>query len=127
MPHHVSRERFAELVERAIAGLPPQFARALEEEVRIEIRDRPTRRELKSLGLDEDELLLGLYQGHPLTERSIESSGRLPDVIHVFQEDCELVSDSEAQLVEEVRVTVLHELGHHFGLDEDELSRLGFG
>lgn len=126
MPYHVSRERFAQLVERALAALPPEFARALEDEVRIEIRDRPTRRELRSLGLDDDELLLGLYQGHPLTERSVESSGCLPDVIYVFQEDCELVSDSEQQLIEEVRVTVLHELGHHFGLGEDELERLGY-
>jgi predicted Zn-dependent protease with MMP-like domain len=127
MPYHVSRERFAELVEQAIALLPPQFARALDEDVRIEIRDRPTRRQLRSVGLDEDELLLGLYEGHPLTDRSIESTGRMPDVIFIFQEDCELVSDSEQQLIDEVRVTVLHELGHYFGLDEDELDRLGYG
>jgi predicted Zn-dependent protease with MMP-like domain len=51
----------------------------------------------------------------------------MPDVIFIFQEDCELVSDSEQQLIDEVRVTVLHELGHYFGLDEDELDRLGYG
>jgi len=127
MPFHVSRERFAKLVEQAIASLPPQFAHALDEDVRIEIRDRPTRRQLRNLGLDEDELLLGLYEGHPLTDRSIETTGRMPDVIFIFQEDCELVSDSEQQLIDEVRVTVLHELGHYFGLDEDELDRLGYG
>lgn len=126
MPYHVSRQQFARLVERALASLPHQFARALDEDVRIEIRDRPTRKQLRSVGLDEDELLLGLYEGHPITDRSIESTGQMPDVIFIFQEDCELVSDSEQQLIDEVRVTVLHELGHHFGLDEDELDRLGY-
>jgi predicted Zn-dependent protease with MMP-like domain len=127
MAHHVSREKFAQLVERAIARLPRPFADALEDEVRIEIRERPTRQQLRSLEMDDDELLLGLYEGRPLTERSIETSGAMPDVIFIFQEDCELVSDSEQQLVEEVRTTVLHELGHHFGLDEDQLDELGYG
>lgn len=126
MPFHVSKERFAGLVERALSDLPPQFARALEE-VAVEIRTRPTRKLLRSMGMDEDELLLGLHTGRPLTERSVLDSGTLPDQILIFQEDCELVSESEEQLVHEVRTTVLHELGHHFGLDEDDLDRLGYG
>ena len=82
--------------------------------------------------MDEDELLLGLYQGHALTGRSVEYSAGMPgdralDVIYIFQEDVELASDSEAQLKQEVRTTVLHEIGHHFGLDEDDLDRLGYG
>ncbi|HEX8915133.1 MAG TPA: metallopeptidase family protein [Humisphaera sp.] len=126
MAYHVGKAKFAALVERALAELPEPFATTLEE-VRVEIRDRPTRKELKSVGLDDDELLLGLYVGIPRTERSVEQSGRMPDVIYIFQEDVELVSDSEADLVREVRVTVLHEIGHHFGLDEDDLDRLGYG
>lgn len=126
MPHHVSRAKFARLVEQAIAELPPQFADALEE-VPIEIRDRPSRKLLKSLGMDEDHLLLGLYSGHSLDKRSVEDLARLPSLIYVFQEDCELVSDTEADLVREVRTTVLHEIGHHFGMDEDDLSELGYG
>src|SRR5947207_2390396 len=84
MPHHVSKARFAELVEQAAKSLPPQFASALTE-VPIEIRDRPSRSMLRSLGLEDDELLLGLYHGRPRTERSVEDSGRLPDVIYIFQ------------------------------------------
>jgi predicted Zn-dependent protease with MMP-like domain len=126
MPFHVGKEQFAKLVERALSDLPPQFARALDE-VTVEIRTRPSRKLLRSMGMDEDELLLGLHTGRPLTERSVMDSGTLPDQILIFQEDCELVSDSEEQLVREVRTTVLHELGHHFGLDEDDLDRLGFG
>lgn len=132
MPHHVSRERFAQLVELALAELPPQFARHLEE-VPVEIKTRPSRTMLRSLGMDDDELLLGLYHGRALTDRSVEYSAGRPgegsplDVIYIFQEDIELVSESEEDLVREVRTTVLHEIGHHFGLDEDELGRLGYG
>jgi predicted Zn-dependent protease with MMP-like domain len=126
MAYRVSRKRFGELVEEAIAELPEPFAAFLEE-VPIEIRDRPTPKMLRSVGLEEDELLLGLYVGRPRTERSVEESGRLPDVIYIFQEDVEEVCENEEQLVEEVRRTVLHEIGHHFGMGEEELDELGFG
>jgi predicted Zn-dependent protease with MMP-like domain len=126
MAYRVSRKRFGELVEQAIAELPEPFAAFLEE-VPIEIRDRPTPKMLRSVGLEEDELLLGLYVGRPRTERSVEESGRLPDVIYIFQEDVEEVCENEEQLVEEVRRTVLHEIGHHFGMGEEELDELGFG
>ena len=126
MPHHVSKARFAELVDQAVRALPAQFAAALNE-VPIEIRDRPSRKMLRSLGLEDDELLLGLYHGRPRTERSVEDSARLPDVIYIFQDDVELASDSEPELIEQVRTTVLHELGHHFGMSEDDLDALGYG
>ena len=124
--YHVSKAEFGQLVERALAELPPPFARFLEQ-VPIEIRDRPTRRQLRENGLDEDELLLGLYFGRPLTERSVDDTGAVPDVIFIFQEDVELVSDSAADLVREVRTTVLHEIGHLFGMDEEDLDQLGYG
>ena len=126
MPFHVSKAKFASLVEEALAELPEPFA-AYIEEVPVDIRDRPTRKQLKSVGLDDDELLMGLYVGIPLTEASVEHSGQQPGVIYIFQEDIELVCEDAEALVREVRVTVLHELGHHFGLDEDDLDRLGYG
>ena len=126
MAHHVSKARFEQLVERALAELPPQFAEYLDE-VPVEIRDRPTRRQLESVGLDEDHLLLGLYDGVPLTQRSVEHSGIRPPVIYIFREDIELASRDEADLVQQVRTTVLHEIGHHFGMDEDDLDELGYG
>lgn len=126
MPCPVSKREFEKLVEQAIAELPERFAEFLDE-VPIEIHTRPSRKLLRELGLEEDELLMGLYRGRALTERSVEDSGRLPDVIYVFQEDHELVCDSREQLVEEVRKTVLHEIGHHFGMDEDDLEALGYG
>ena len=126
MAHHVSRAQFAQLVERALAELPTQFAEFLEE-VPVEIRDRSTAAQRRRAGVPRDGLLLGLYRGVPRTQRSVEHSGTLPDVIYVFQEDVELASDSEQDLVQQVRITVLHEIGHHFGLDEDELDELGYG
>jgi predicted Zn-dependent protease with MMP-like domain len=126
MAYHVSKARFAELVERAMAELPEPFAGFMEE-VRVEIEDRPSAKLLRELEMEEDELLLGLYYGRSLLERSVEDSGRMPDVITIFQEDVEEVSDSEGDLVREVRITVLHEIGHFFGMDEDDLDKLGYG
>jgi len=126
LPYHVSKQRFAKLVEEALRELPQPFAQHLEE-VSVEIKDRPTQKQLKDQGLEEDELLLGLYVGHPMTQRSVEFSGMLPDAVYIFQEDVELVSESETDLIQQVRITVLHEIGHHFGMDEDDLDELGYG
>lgn len=126
MPYHVSKTDFMKLVEQALRSLPEQFAEILEE-VPIEIRDRPTRQQLKSVGLTEDELLLGLYTGTALPDRSVDLGVRLPDKIFLFKHNIESVCDSEEHLKQEVRKTVLHEIGHHFGLDEDDLDKLGYG
>lgn len=126
MAYHVSKKRFAELVEQAIDELPSQF-RDFIEEVPVEIKQRPSRKLLKNVGLAEDELLLGLYQGVSLTSRSVQDSGTAPSMIYIFQEDVELCAEREEDLVREVRVTLLHELGHHFGMSERDLERLGYG
>src|SRR5688572_26397404 len=128
MPCHVSKAEFARYVEQVLAELPEPFASALEE-VPVQIEKRPSRRLLRSLGMDDDELLLGLYQGANLLNR-VEVEGRgtpMPQHILIFQEDVELASDSKADLVREIRTTVLHELGHHFGMDEDDLDEVGYG
>jgi predicted Zn-dependent protease with MMP-like domain len=125
VPHRVSKSDFADLVELALAELPEQFAEYLQE-VAIEIRDRPSAAQLKSVGLGRRDLLLGLYHGRPRTQRSVLDGAVMPDVIYLFQEDIEQVSDSEPHLIEEVRKTVLHEIGHHFGMSEDDLDKLGY-
>jgi predicted Zn-dependent protease with MMP-like domain len=81
------------------------------------------------MGMEDDELLLGIYQGASLLDRAeVEGRGSpAPNHILIFQEDIELMSDSEEDLVREVRTTVLHEIGHHFGMDEDDLDELGYG
>jgi predicted Zn-dependent protease with MMP-like domain len=127
MAYHVSKKRFGELVERALEELPPQFAEFLEE-VPVQIEAQPSPQLLRELGLDEDELLFGLYQGASLMTRSeIEGRGTpRPNHILIFQEDIEEACDNEQQLIDEVRTTVLHEIGHHFGMDEDDLDELGY-
>lgn len=125
MAYKVSKTLFTDLVEKAVTGLPTLFSEFLEE-IPIEIRDRPSPRELKRLGLGKNDLLLGLYHGRPRTQRSVLDSGQMPDVIYIFQEDIELSSDNEQDLIEQVRTTVLHEIGHHFGMSEEDLQRLGY-
>ena len=126
MACHVSKAEFARYVEQALAELPEPFASHLEQ-ITVEIVDRPTRQQLRSVALKDDRLLFGLYQGVNLLERSVEQSGVLPDRILIFQEDHEIACDSPPQLVEEIRTTVLHEIGHHFGMDEDDLDEVGYG
>lgn len=125
MPYHVSKADFARLVEQALQSLPEPFAKVLEE-ASLEIRDRPTREQLKRTGLGKRDLLLGLYEGRPRTLRSVEDGPHLPDVIYIFQEDVELVCGDERELIDQVRITVLHEIGHHFGMSEEDLEELGY-
>lgn len=126
MAFRVSKARFDELVDEAIAALPEPFAGFLEE-VPIEVHDEPTESQRKTVGIDGQKILLGLYVGRPRTRRHIEASGQMPDKIYIFQRSIEEVSRTETQLMEQVRKTVLHEIGHHFGMDEHDLIDLGYG
>lgn len=126
MAWRVDSNRFDELVEEALAELPDPFARRVDE-VSLEVMPRPTAAQLKMAGVGSRGLLLGLYHGRPLTVRSVEESGRLPDVIYIFQEPIERVCDSEDDIRRQVRTTVLHEIGHHFGMSEKDLDDLGYG
>ena len=126
MPHRVSKEEFAELVEKALQGLPEPFTGFLAE-VPIEIRSHPTISQMKSVGLTDGAMLLGLYHGRPRTRRSVLDSGAMPDVIYIFQEHIEQYCNSRDELIEQVRKTVMHEIGHHFGMTEEDLTRIGYG
>jgi predicted Zn-dependent protease with MMP-like domain len=126
MPHHVSKVEFTRLVELALAELPAEFAEFIEE-VPVEIRDQPSAEQLRLARVKQNGLLLGLYQGRPRTQRSVLDSGTLPDVIYIFQESIEQVCKNETELIQQVRTTVLHEIGHHFGMNEADLERLGYG
>ncbi|HEY1921399.1 MAG TPA: metallopeptidase family protein [Tepidisphaeraceae bacterium] len=125
MAYRVSKAHFNELVEAALEELPQEFAEFVEE-VPVEVRDNPDPSQLRQSGVSRNGLLLGLYVGRPRTLRSVEDSGAMPDVIYIFQQPIETVCNSEEQLIRQVRVTVLHEIGHHFGLNEDDLERLGY-
>jgi predicted Zn-dependent protease with MMP-like domain len=107
--------RFESLVRDAIDALPDQFRRRLEN-VEIVIEDAPDR-----------ESLLGYYHGVPLTERGAGYSGYLPDKITIYRKPLEGRASTPEELAEQIRITVWHEIAHHFGIDDDRLRELGMG
>lgn len=120
-----SDEEFARLVQEAIKGLP-DFAHEYLENVVVDIEPAPSARECREMGIDDPGELLGLYVGVPLTERSIEEMPIGPDRVIIYKRNIEQICETRDDVVEEVRTTVLHEIGHHFGLDEDDLEEMGF-
>ncbi len=115
------RDRFERLVETAIASLPAELLGYLDN-VQIVVEDVPP---AAPLG-EEDEILLGLYEGVPRTERGF-GEGLLPDRITLFRRPLEARARTQQQLAEVVRDTVVHEIAHHFGIDDDHLDELGWG
>jgi predicted Zn-dependent protease with MMP-like domain len=105
---------FEEHVERALAGLPPELQAAVRN-VEISVEDEHP----------DDPGLFGLYEGVPLPERG-DWAGSLPDRIRIFRLPLVDSFPDPAELEQEIRVTVLHELAHYFGLDEDQLENLGY-
>ena len=116
--------RFERLVRKALAELPTPYRDWLAN-VDVVVERRPRRHHLRSTGLAPGETLFGLYEGIPLADRGADYGMVLPDKITIFQEPLERAFSTTAELVEEVRRTVLHELAHHFGTSDEELERLG--
>ena len=123
---------FYELVERALEGLPPELSELLDN-VAIVVDDWP---DLSSPLVPDlssplvpnakNDTLYGLYEGVPLTERGAGYYGMLPDKITIFRGPLERDFWYE-ELEEQIRITVIHEVAHHFGFDEDRLEELGWG
>ncbi len=133
------RARFDELLDRVLASLPAPLHRLLEEAPLI-VEDRPSPRLLAELGIeDQPDSLCGLHSGTPLTHRSVEDA-ELPETIHLFRQAIvdeagggKRVQDAdgtwsggEDAIAREIRITLLHEIGHHFGLEEEDLEELGY-
>ena len=117
---------FSELVDEAVQSLPEQFTRFLENVI-VDILPLPDRRMLASLKIRGRTRLLGLYQGVPLTRKSVTAPLEWPERIYIFKKNIEAICDSRQEVVDQVRLTVLHEIGHHFGMDENDLDKLGYG
>lgn len=111
---------FDRCVEAALAGLPEEF-RARLDNVLITVQDEPDPDLLEEM---ESETLLGIYLGTPLTERSLDAPFQFPDRIILFQGPLEDYCDTEEELIEEIRVTLVHEVAHFFGLEEDEIVEI---
>ncbi|MFV8308884.1 metallopeptidase family protein [Mycobacteroides chelonae] len=116
MAVQMSEQRFEELVSDALDAVPPKLAAAIDNVV-VLVQDRNP----------EDPELLGLYEGIALTERDSFYAGALPDTITIYREPLLEMCSSENEVVDEVTVTVIHEIAHHFGIDDERLHQLGWG
>jgi predicted Zn-dependent protease with MMP-like domain len=117
----MEEKRFRELVKEALDLLPSEFAKKLDN-VEVVVEDSPTDEMLSELGLSQEDLLFGLYRGIPQTKRTFYS-GVLPDKIIIFKNSIEAVADTDEEIREQVRKTVVHEIGHHFGLSDRQLAK----
>lgn len=117
------RQAFERLVRRVFASLPPPVLDQLAN-VDIVVRDRPTEAQIREAGLSTRDTLLGLYQGTPISKRGAYYQMVLPDRITLFQEPLESVCATDEELEEQVRRTLLHEIAHHLGIDEERLAEL---
>jgi predicted Zn-dependent protease with MMP-like domain len=120
----MERARFLWLVRRALQELPPRY-RARLENVDIVVKRRMSPHERREAGLGPDEDPYGLYQGVPLTERTSDYGLVLPDVITIYQEPLEEDFPDEEDLVRQIQITVMHEIAHFFGIDDERLEALG--
>jgi len=120
----MSEREFDQAVQDALAEIPDEFRPYLENVV-IEVQRVPSAKLLADEDVPED--ILGLYVGVPLEEQGSEYSGHLPDRVLIFRDTLCDMCETREELIDEIRVTVLHEIGHHFGLDEDRLEELGYG
>ena len=121
----LSRTEFEKLVARAVEGLPPKFLARLQN-VEVVVESWPSQDELEHAGIEPGGTLLGLYQGIPQTERGSWYGSVLPDRIVIYQRPIEGLAGTLREVRRQVRITLMHEIGHHFGLDEDELSEAGY-
>jgi predicted Zn-dependent protease with MMP-like domain len=119
--YRISERRFRELVAEALDDLPEEFAELLDN-VAVVVEDEPDPEVLAEFDMDpaEGDELLGLYQGIPLDARGFDYGG-LPDRVVIYRGPILRITRSRREIVEQVRETVLHELGHHFGLQEEDL------
>jgi predicted Zn-dependent protease with MMP-like domain len=113
----MSKERFEELVGEALDEIPPELMTHLDNVV-VLVEDEPP---------EDDPDLLGLYEGIDLTRRGWDYSGALPDRVFIFRNPILAMCEDEDDVVDEVATTVVHEIAHHFGIDDDRLHDLGWG
>jgi len=135
------RARFDALVEEEVGRLPYTIQLLLQETPLL-VEDHPASDVLESFGMDESQAdeICGLFSGIGLTERSVDDGPEMPDTITIYRagiltlaggwsgavDEAGRPTGGEARVSEEIRTTILHEVGHHFGLDEDDLDKLGF-
>ena len=119
----MTREQFRALVDEALAGIPVRFRDALKN-IAIVVEDEPSDAQLADVGIDPPDTLLGLYEGTPLTERQWSHETVMPDKVTLFQGPIEDASDDDDDVVVAIGETLIHEIGHYFGLSEEEIEEI---
>jgi predicted Zn-dependent protease with MMP-like domain len=120
----MDREKFEELVDKAVQNLPAEIFDHLDN-VEVVVDDRPSPNQLRKYGLKPNQTLLGLYEGVPQTRRSSNYGMVLPDKITIFQNTIEAVCRSDEEVIAEVEKVVKHEIAHHFGISDARLREIG--
>jgi predicted Zn-dependent protease with MMP-like domain len=119
----VQRAQFEKHVADALASIPRRFRDAMTN-IAIVVEDEPSPELLEEMEIEPPDTLLGLYQGTPLTERRWDYGNTLPDRVLIFQGPHERESDDEDDLVVAIAETLIHEIGHYFGLSEEEIEEI---
>jgi predicted Zn-dependent protease with MMP-like domain len=119
----MTRNAFRELVDEALETIPQRFREAMQN-IAIVVDDEPTPEQLESVEIEPPDTLLGLYEGIPLPERQWAHGNTLPDKISLFQRPIEESSESEDDVVVCIGETLIHEIGHYFGLSEEEIEEI---
>lgn len=122
----MDRARFERLVAEAVDKLPDEFHEKLAN-IDVVVERQPTFRQLAEAGLKPGETLLGLYEGIPQTERGRHYGLVVPDKITIFQRTIEAQCSSDVEIRSQIRGTVLHEIAHHFGIDDRRLRQINNG
>ena len=122
----ISRKEFELLVERSLRRLPKRFRERLQN-IAVVVEDWADDETLEDMGIEPPDTLYGLYRGTDLTRRDTNYGNVLPDVITIYQGPIEEDAEDEDDMAEIVRETVVHELGHYFGLDDDTMHRIEEG
>jgi predicted Zn-dependent protease with MMP-like domain len=123
MPYRISRGEFEILVERALKTVPRKFKKYFGN-ISVIVEDRPSDDDAEAVDVPPDELL-GLFRGIDFGSKGglFDVPSPLPDAIVLYQKNLEDICSSEGELIEEIRMTVVHEIGHYFGMSEEELER----
>jgi len=124
-PPPMTLDVFQSLVEEALLTLPEEISDVMEN-VAVTVAEHPSAAQRRAVGLEPGQALYGLYQGVPLTRRASNYGMVPPDRITIFMYPMVHYHRTPEAIRQQVRRTVLHEIGHHFGMDEDQLRRLGY-
>ena len=119
----MQREKFESLVADALASIPRRFRDAMAN-IAIVVEDEPSRELLREMDIQPPGTLLGLYSGTPLTERGWDYGNRLPDRIQIFQGPHERDAEDDDDLVVAIAETLIHEIGHYFGMSEEQIEEI---